>query len=65
VRPTSCPSGKWWFLDQREADRSAQEDERKYGYRMRAYKCPDCGWWHKAKALHDGIPIILLDELGQ
>ena len=56
-----CPSGKRWFRRETEAEYRAREDEQEFGFGMKTYLCPDCGWWHKARRKRMGQPILLLD----
>ena len=56
-----CPSGKRWFRHETDAKHRATEDELEFGYVMKVYHCPECGWWHKAKKRYVGSPILLLD----
>ena len=56
-----CSSGKRWFRRETEAEYRAREDEQEFGFGMKTYLCPDCGWWHKARRKRMGQPILLLD----
>ena len=60
-RPMDCPSGKRWFRHENDAVYASQRDEMEFGYRMKVYHCPDCGWWHKSRRKRNGLPILLLD----
>lgn len=60
-RPMDCSSGKRWFRHKSDVHARIGADEREFGYKMKAYQCAECGWWHKAKVRHNGLPVLLLD----
>lgn len=53
-RPMDCPSGKRWFLHESDVKARVLADEAEFGWAMKAYRCPQCGWWHKARRKKDG-----------
>ena len=60
-RPMDCSTGKRWFRHEHDAKYRAIADEQEFGFRMKVYRCPECGWWHKARERYIGSPILLLD----
>jgi hypothetical protein len=45
---TNCPTGKFWFPSQSEANKDANRIFARTGRELIAYPCKECNGWHHA-----------------